>query len=87
MTEWGVFLVISALFAFVAALIAPIIKLNTAIVQLTDSVKRFDEALKELSASNSQTHKRLWERLDAHSEKISEHDVEISVLKEREGIK
>lgn len=84
MTEWGVVLVIVTLLGFVSGIIAPLIKLNTAIVKLIDSVEALDKSLEDLIESNTRTHKRIWDRLDEHSDKINEHETKLTLIMEKE---
>lgn len=84
MTEWGVVLVIVTLLGFVTGIITPLIKLNTAIVKLIDSVEALDKSLGDLVESNTRTHKRIWDRLDEHSDKLNEHETKLIVIMEKE---
>ena len=84
MTEWGVVLVIVTLLGFVTGIITPLIKLNTAIVKLIDSVEALDKSLGDVVESNTRTHKRIWDRLDEHSDKLSEHETKLTVIMEKE---
>lgn len=84
MTEWGVVLVIVTLLGFVTGIITPLIKLNTAIVKLIDSVEALDKSLGDLVESNTRTHKRIWDRLDEHSDKLNDHETKLIVLMEKE---
>ncbi|MGN1167196.1 MAG: hypothetical protein ACI4S2_12315 [Lachnospiraceae bacterium] len=84
MTEWGVFLVIVSLITFATAIITPIIKLNTSIVRLTDSVTLLEKSLDNMADSNSRAHKRIWDQLDEHGEKLNAHENDILLIKERE---
>ena len=84
MTEWGVVLVIVTLLGFVSGIIAPLIKLNTAIVKLIDSVEALDKSLEDLIESNTRTHKRMWDKLDEHSDKINEHETRLTLVEEKE---
>lgn len=84
MTEWGVVLVIVTLLGFVSGIIAPLIKLNTAIVKLIDSVDALDKSLGDVIESNTRTHKRLWDKLDEHSDKINDHETRLVLVEEKE---
>ena len=84
MTEWGVVLVIVTLLGFVSGIITPLIKLNTAIVKLIDSVNALDKSLGDLIESNTKTHKRIWDKLDEHDDKLSRHDTRLAVIEEKE---
>ena len=84
MTEWGVVLVIVTLLGFVSGIITPLIKLNTAIVKLIDSVEALDKSLGDVIESNTRTHKRIWDKLEEHSDKINEHETKLIVIMEKE---
>lgn len=84
MTEWGVVLVIVTLLGFVSGIITPLIKLNTAIVKLIDSVNALDKSLGNLIESNTKTHKRIWDKLDEHDDKLNKHDTRLAVIEEKE---
>lgn len=83
MTEWGVVLVIVTLLGFVSGIIAPLIKLNTAIVKLIDSVEALDKSLGDLTKSNTRTHKRIWDKLDEHDDKINDHETRLQLFEEK----
>ena len=84
MTEWGVVLVIVTLLGFVSGIVTPLIKLNTAIVKLIDSVDALDKSLGDLIESNTRTHKRIWDKLDEHDDKINDHETRLVVIVEKE---
>ena len=80
MTEWGVFLVVSALVTFSIAIIAPVIKLNTTITKLNVTVESLGEKLKDLSDDNSMAHRRIWTKLDDHEARLDRHEISIRLL-------
>lgn len=84
MTEWGVVLVIVTLVGLFSGILAPIIKLNTAIVKLIDSVNALDKSLSALNESNTRTHKRIWEKLDEHNDKINNHESRLLLIEKEE---
>lgn len=84
MTEWGVVLVIVTLLGFVSGIVTPLIKLNTAIVKLIDSVDALDKSLGDVIESNTRTHKRMWDKLDEHSDKINDHETRLVLVEEKE---
>lgn len=83
MSEWGVFLVIVALIGFVSAIVAPLLKLNTAIVSLIDSVDALNKSFDELTKSNTSTHKRIWDRLEGHEQKINDHETRLKLIEDK----
>lgn len=84
MTEWGVFLVITALVTFAIAIIAPIVRLNTTITKLTVTVESLSEKVKELTDDNKEAHKRLWAKMDDHEDRLDKHEIAIQKLEDRQ---
>ena len=80
MTAWGVFGVITAVVSFCTAVVVPLIKLNTSITTLTVTMKSTADSLKQLTSENTESHKRMHEQIDVHSQKLSDHEVRITVL-------
>lgn len=66
---WEIFLGISAIVAFAIAIITPIIKLNTNITKLSCTIE-------SMVAVNARADKRL----DAHADKLDDHEHRITVL-------
>lgn len=71
MTEWGVFGVIVAIVAFVVTVVTPIIKLNSTIIKLTTIVENMSRNLEELTERNSNTHSRIFDKLNDHETRIT----------------
>ena len=69
---WEIFLGISALFAFCIAIITPIIKLSANITRLNCSI---DSLIESLARSDK--------RIDAHAQKLDDHEHRITVLEEQ----
>ncbi len=83
MTEWGVFGVIVALVGFAAAIVTPIIKLNTNITRLTVTIENILREQEAAKSANSKSHDRIWTELDAHGDKLGEHEIRITKIEER----
>jgi uncharacterized protein (DUF2141 family) len=83
--EWTVVTVIIALIGLVTAIITPLIKLNTTITKLTVIVDGIEKRYSGISTLNSEAHCDINRRIEEHGIKISEHDTDIAVLKEKVG--
>lgn len=84
MTEWGVFLVITALLSFVVAVVAPVLKLNTTITKLNSTMERLREKLDDLTVDNKAAHRRMWEKIDGHEERIDNHEVRMKLIEDHQ---
>lgn len=85
MTEWGVVLVIVTLVGLGGAIITPILKLNTSITTLIVTMENTSESLKQLTQTNTSSHKRMQDEIDRHDIKISDHEVRITVLEKEKN--
>ena len=90
--EWTVVEVIIALLAFLGAVFAlsdrikkPIEELNNSIVRLDTTMTMFQEQCKENKTCNDEEHIAIWDAMEKQGDKLSEHDTEIAVLKEKVG--
>lgn len=94
MSEWVVVTVIIALAGLIITVTTPVVKLNKTITKLEmllasmkETHERDRAELKEDLAvqkdRNSESHRRIYGRLDVHENKIEEHDKEIMLIKER----
>lgn len=83
MNEWQVFLIIAALVSFLIAIITPMLKLNTAIVRLIEAVNMLETSFERLTKSNSESHKRIWNELEAHDDTLNNHENRINLLEQR----
>lgn len=81
LNEWGVFLVISSVLVFCIAWATPLAKLIKVLDTLTVEVKALNNEMRELKEKNSESHNNLWDRLNKHHDKLSEHDKDIGILK------
>lgn len=80
MNEWGVVGVIIALVGLGATVLKPIITLNTSIVKLTERMERVSGDLNEINRQNTENHKRIWDRIDEHGDKLLDHEERIDHL-------
>lgn len=85
MTEWGVVGVIIVLLGLLGTVTAPMIKLNTTLTKLNDKFETLDEKLTDVSESNHESHKRLWNHETAQDEKLSNHETRIQILEGSAG--
>lgn len=83
MTEWSVVVVIIALIGLIASVAKPIITLNTSIVKLTERVSVTTKALDDLTDHNIEAHKRMWNRIDEHDDRIKDHGARIEKIESR----
>ena len=83
MAEWGVVGVIVVLVGLFAAIAGPIIRLNTTIAKLDGSVEALRRDLGALTTRNSETHDRIFKRLDAADETLGDHETRITVLEKK----
>ena len=84
MTEWGVVGVVIALVGLFVTVVKPLLTLNTSIVRLTERMEHISTELNELTARNTDNHRRIWDRVEGHTEKLTEHEKRIDHL-ENEG--
>ena len=85
MTEWGVFGVISAIVVFGVCVGAPLLRLNSTITRLSTVLNMFQTQVDKDKECNLQEHIAIWDECEKQGAKISEHDTEIAVLKEKVG--
>ena len=83
--EWTVVTVVIARVGLGAAIIKPIVSLNTAITKLTVVVGQLQDNIESLTSRNSESHDRLFKRLDEQGETINDHETRITVLERHKG--
>lgn len=83
MSEWGVVGVIVVLIGLMVSVMTPILKLNSAIVKLTTVVERLDRNLCELKTSNSESHEKIFGRLNEDEKQLENHEGRISRLEKQ----
>jgi len=82
--EWTVVTVIVVIVGLIVSVATPLVKSTKAMTELTVNLKVLNEHLTTLEAQNRTEHKYLLDHLDAHDDKIAEHETRISVM-ERSG--
>ena len=90
--EWtivGVIIVMlgfaSAILAFAGKITKPMEKLNCSIIELSAKFNGLTDRIDRDGCNNEKEHLALWDECEKHGDKISEHDTEIAVLKEKVG--
>lgn len=84
MDRYEIILVIIYLVTFGIAVCTPILKLNTTITKLISATESLKASQENLTESNYKSHKRIWESLDVHDEKISDHEHRITAIETRQ---
>ena len=77
MNEWTVVGVIVVLLGLLGTVTAPMIKLNT---KLNDKFETLDAKLTDVTESNHNSHKRLWEHEEAQDQTLNNHETRIQIL-------
>lgn len=83
MDEWAVVGVIVVLVGLVATVAGPIVKMTKAVTTLTDAVDRLSEKLKTSDDRNTQSHSRIYQRLDDCDDQLAGHETRITVLERK----
>ena len=83
MAEWTVVTVIVVLVGLVATLAKPLIKLNTTLAKLDASVDALRGEMKSLTTRNSESHDRIFKRLDETDTTLNDHETRITVLERK----
>ena len=83
MTEWGVVGVIVTLVGLVSVFVGAALKLNTSMVQLTMTIDRINDGMEELTAHNTDGHRRLWEKSEEQDQHLNDHEKRITVLEKK----
>lgn len=86
MSEWTIVTVIATLMGLLASVVRPLMNLNATITRLTEVVNTLEKNISGLSARNSETHGRLWEKTEEHDEILNRHETRLQLL-ERRGAK
>lgn len=80
MNEWTVVGVIVVLLGLLGTVTAPMIKLNTTLTKLNDKFETLDAKLTDVTESNHNSHKRLWEHEEAQDNALHNHETRIQIL-------
>lgn len=86
MSEWTIVTVIATLMGLLVSVVRPLMNLNATITRLTEVVNTLEKNISGLSARNSETHGRLWEKTEEHGEILNRHETRLQLL-ERRGAK
>jgi predicted PurR-regulated permease PerM len=82
-TEWSVVLVIVTLVGLGAAIIKPIVSLTQSITTLTVVVNGLKESLACFQGKNSESHERIWKRVEKQDEQLDDHEKRISFIERK----
>lgn len=83
MNEWTVVSVIVTLAGLGAALVRPLIGLNATITRLTVAVNMLETNISGLAAKNSESHAKLWDRVEEHDDILNAHETRLAVIERR----
>ncbi len=83
MNEWTVVTVIVTLLGLGAAVIRPLIGLNGTITRLTAAVNVLEKNISGLAAKNSESHAKLWERVEEHEDILNSHETRLTVIENK----
>lgn len=82
MEGWTIAGVVIAFIVLLIGIVTPIIKLNTVIARLSAIVDSIGKNLESLTTKNSETHGKLWDRIEAQDETLSDHDKRIALIEQ-----
>lgn len=80
MAEWEMVGVIVVLVGLVGAVAGPLIKLNATLAKLDANVDALRGEMKALTTRNSESHDRIFKRLDEDDATLRDHETRITVL-------
>ena len=81
--EWNVVSVLVVLVGLFATIGAPIIKLISSITKLTSSVEYLQESMGDLTKRNTESHGRMFKRLDEHDYTLGDHETRITLMERK----
>ena len=81
--NWNVVEVIIALVGLFFCVAKPIMDNVKTTERLISSIEKLSEDLKELEKRNSDTHGRLFKRVDEHDERLDSHEVRIKIVENK----
>ena len=84
MSEWTIVTVIATLVGLLATVVRPLMDLNATITRLTEVVNTLEKNISGLSAKNSESHGRLWEKCGEHDELLNRHETRLLLLERGE---
>ena len=80
MTEYSVVIIVVGMITTAIAIGAPVIKLNTAITKLIVRLDSLGADLDALEHRNHESHRRLWEKVDEHEDRLADHEARLQVI-------
>jgi hypothetical protein len=91
MSEWTIVTVIATLVGLLVTVVRPLMDLNATITRLTEVVNTLEKNISGLSAKNSESHGRIWEKVGEHDEMLNRHETRLLILehddeKEKSGL-
>ena len=84
MSEWTIVTVIATLVGLLATVVRPLMDLNATITRLTEVVNTLEKNISGMSAKNSESHGRLWEKCGEHDELLNRHEPRLLLLERGE---
>ncbi|NCB73442.1 MAG: hypothetical protein EOM51_01675 [Clostridia bacterium] len=83
MDEWTVVTVIATLIGICASVIRPLISLNGTITRLTAAVNVLEKNISGLAAKNSESHAKIWDKVDEHEELLNCHETRLVLIENK----
>lgn len=83
MTEFGVVEVLATLVGLFITIGIPILKLIASITRLTVTVEALQKDFTSVTAKNTESHRRIWARLEGHDQELADQDGRIKKLEGR----
>ena len=81
---WETVLGIIALVGFIGSIGVWVSKLSTTLATLSTTIELLINTVKELKSNSHQTHTRLFEKIGEHSGMLSDHEIRIKILENKE---
>lgn len=85
MSEWTIITVIATLVGLIASVVRPLISLNNTITRLTEIVRELEKNISGLTAKNSESHAKLWEKNCEQDDMLADHETRITVIEKQNG--
>lgn len=83
MNEWTVVTVIVTLVGLSLAIVKPLLSLNSIITRLNESVRALEEKISDLSDKNSESHRRMWEKMRTQEATSSRQNLRLALAENR----
>ena len=83
MNDWMVVTVIATLIGICASVIRPLISLNGTITRLTASVNVLEKNISGLAAKNSESHAKIWEKVEEHDDVLNSHETRLVLIENK----